>query len=171
MLSRRRCLVYYGWQKLRTDSLHNVTRSGYFSGWVPRTGVTFQTKCNNAATRREIAFCQKWEPLRCRKCPSAIPDTEAAPLHCSVAAGTLYMSLFGLVLIIQLLIYSNGDSPCLVVSYLTQQGCGSWWDCRYRLYLIENAASQHRKCLTKLWSLCCLSHPGGTRDRCYNPEF
>lgn len=161
MVSRCRCVVYYSWQKLRTNSLHGVTRSGYFSGRVTRTGVTFQTQCNNAATRGEIAFCQKWEPLHCRKCPSSIPCTQAAPLHRSVALRTLdciqvtslhyktvlYMSIR------LVLIYSNGDSLCLVVSYLTQRGCCSWWDCR-QVALFDWKRCKPTQEIRRVWQSC-----------------
>lgn len=94
---------------------------GCFSGRVPTTGVTFQTKCNNAATSKKIAFCQK-QP-RCGKCPSGTPDTQPLSPRRSVAPRTvrtttfeqplslLYMSLFG-----QTLFYNSAFNQSVTLS-------------------------------------------------------
>lgn len=152
MLSYWGYVIYYSWQKWRTSSLLAVTLSGVFfftsgkeKGWVPRTGVTFQTQCNSGAIGRKIVSVKKKEmsnlgnvlqpPLTHKLCLSTLLllwgqyGLHSRNIINSLDSTTvLCPSLLGSILIIQLFIYSKGWFSVLFPVF-HKHDCCSWWDC------------------------------------------
>lgn len=163
MVSHCRYVVYYNRQRQQLARCDPEWWLYFSSGkekcWVPRTGVAFQTKCNNGPTSGKIAFCQK-------KGNSGLGNVLQPPLthrlyhftavllwgqygvHSRIIINSydpttvLCRLLSRSILVIQLLIHSKGWFSILL--FLSQTGllqliglC-NWW----QTYVTGKAASQ-----------------------------